>query len=306
MSTGTPSWPVSLIAGGLAGTTVDVALFPLDTIKTRLQAPNGFFASGGFRGIYNGLNSAALGSAPSAALFFVAYDASSSAFTRHLHATSGPSGPSEMQLAGAHLVAASIGEVSACLVRVPTDNVKVRLQSGAASSLSDAIRTLSSPATVAGAAPAGFYRGFGMTVMRDVPFAMMQFPLYEFLKRRWFSTRSAAARAASPYADDATITAQATLTPAHAALCGSIAGGVSAAATTPIDVVRTRLMLGHDPAGEVYKGAMDCVRRVVAQEGWRKLFAGLTPRVTWISIGGSVFFGAVETYKGILAKAGLT
>ena len=65
---------VSLIAGGCAGTSVDVALFPIDTIKTRLQSPNGFWKAGGFRGIYNGLGAAALGSAPGAALFFTTYE----------------------------------------------------------------------------------------------------------------------------------------------------------------------------------------------------------------------------------------
>ena len=54
----------SLIAGGAAGTAVDVALFPLDTVKTRLQDPRGFRAAGGFAGIYRGLLSATLGSAP--------------------------------------------------------------------------------------------------------------------------------------------------------------------------------------------------------------------------------------------------
>lgn len=48
----------------MAGTAVDVALFPLDTIKTRLQSSQGFFKAGGFRGIYKGLSAAAIGSAP--------------------------------------------------------------------------------------------------------------------------------------------------------------------------------------------------------------------------------------------------
>jgi solute carrier family 25 (mitochondrial S-adenosylmethionine transporter), member 26 len=64
----------ALIAGGMAGTTVDVALFPIDTIKTRLQSPQGFLAAGGFRGIYQGLGAAAVGSAPGAALFFSVYE----------------------------------------------------------------------------------------------------------------------------------------------------------------------------------------------------------------------------------------
>ena len=71
-----PSFPTALIAGGLAGTSVDVALFPIDTLKTRMQSPQGFIKAGGFRGIYNGLGAAAIGSAPGAALFFSSYEVS--------------------------------------------------------------------------------------------------------------------------------------------------------------------------------------------------------------------------------------
>lgn len=53
-----------LKAGGLAGVSVDLILFPLDTIKTRLQSPQGFNKAGGFRGIYAGVPSAAIGSFP--------------------------------------------------------------------------------------------------------------------------------------------------------------------------------------------------------------------------------------------------
>ena len=54
----------NLKAGGIAGISVDAGLFPLDTIKTRLQSPDGFVKAGGFRGVYSGLGTAALGSAP--------------------------------------------------------------------------------------------------------------------------------------------------------------------------------------------------------------------------------------------------
>ena len=53
-----------LQAGGVAGMSVDIALFPLDTMKTRIQSSQGFWKAGGFRGIYSGLGSAAVGSAP--------------------------------------------------------------------------------------------------------------------------------------------------------------------------------------------------------------------------------------------------
>jgi len=53
-----------LQSGSLAGFAVDIVLYPLDTIKTRLQSSAGFRHSGGFRGIYRGLGSVAVGSVP--------------------------------------------------------------------------------------------------------------------------------------------------------------------------------------------------------------------------------------------------
>ena len=48
----------------MAGTSVDILFFPLDTLKTRLQAPQGFVKAGGFQGVYKGLGSVVVGSAP--------------------------------------------------------------------------------------------------------------------------------------------------------------------------------------------------------------------------------------------------
>uniref|UniRef100_A0A250XWT1 Mitochondrial S-adenosylmethionine carrier protein n=1 Tax=Castor canadensis TaxID=51338 RepID=A0A250XWT1_CASCN len=69
-----PGLTASLVAGGVAGVSVDLILFPLDTIKTRLQSPQGFNKAGGFRGIYAGVPSAAIGSFPNAAAFFLTYE----------------------------------------------------------------------------------------------------------------------------------------------------------------------------------------------------------------------------------------
>ena len=68
-----PSFQCALMSGAVAGPSVDIALYPLDTIKTRLQAPS-FIKAGGFRGVYNGLGIAALGSAPGSMFFFSTYE----------------------------------------------------------------------------------------------------------------------------------------------------------------------------------------------------------------------------------------
>ena len=39
-------------------------LFPLDTVKTRIQSAQGFLKAGGFKGVYSGVGSVGMGSAP--------------------------------------------------------------------------------------------------------------------------------------------------------------------------------------------------------------------------------------------------
>uniref|UniRef100_M4BXT4 Uncharacterized protein n=1 Tax=Hyaloperonospora arabidopsidis (strain Emoy2) TaxID=559515 RepID=M4BXT4_HYAAE len=77
----------------------------------------------------------------------------------------------------------------------------------------------------------------------------------------------------------------------------------AASITTPLDVVKTRLMLGKDAKGVPYEGAVSTLSRVYNEEGFKRLFSGVGPRTMWISIGGFVFFGmyekAVSTFAAI-------
>ncbi|XP_040594109.1 S-adenosylmethionine mitochondrial carrier protein isoform X6 [Mesocricetus auratus] len=97
-----PGFTASLVAGGVAGASVDLILFPLDTIKTRLQSPQGFSKAGGFRGIYAGVPSTAVGSFPNAAMFFLTYE-----YVKCLLHTDSASHFRPVK----HMLAASAGEV---------------------------------------------------------------------------------------------------------------------------------------------------------------------------------------------------
>jgi solute carrier family 25 S-adenosylmethionine transporter 26 len=66
-----PTFAQSLVAGAAAGTSVDLLFFPIDTIKTRLQSAQGFLRAGGFSGVYRGIGSVLVGSAPGGAKFFL-------------------------------------------------------------------------------------------------------------------------------------------------------------------------------------------------------------------------------------------
>lgn len=273
MSKTEPTFLTSLISGGVAGTAVDVALFPLDTIKTRLQSSQGFLKAGGFRGVYAGLSVAAVGSAPGAALFFSTYDTMKQSLAPAV---------GEDRMAVAHMGAACCGETVACLVRVPTEVLKQRMQAGMHDKATEAFG-----AVLKRDGPMGLYRGFGTTVAREIPFALIQFPLYEALKSQWATLRGAD---------------EGPLLPVQGALCGSCSGAFAAACTTPLDVVKTRLMLSQansaDPSS--LDGTLGTLRRIAAEEGAGALFSGIVPRVCWMFIGGFVFFGAYEQAKSWL------
>jgi solute carrier family 25 S-adenosylmethionine transporter 26 len=170
----TVSTRTALVSGAVAGAAVDTSLYPIDTVKTRLQSEAGFWKSGGFRGIYRGLSSAIIGSAPGAALFFAGYEGGQRVLKK--------SGFGEEPIM--YAIASTVGEVvkhcsvacsecgvcqMACVVRVPTENIKQNMQMakfgqpGAPGSLR---------ATVTGLIEqrgfAGMWRGYSTTVMREV------------------------------------------------------------------------------------------------------------------------------------------
>eukprot|EP01147_Barroeca_monosierra_P006655 gene6655-9434_t len=251
--------------GCVAGPVVDIVLYPIDTVKTRLQSSQGFFKAGGFRGVYRGLSSAALGSAPAAACFFASYEGTKLAmglFVRDEYAVV------------REMTAGSIAEMTTAVVRMPFEVVKQQLQAHIHPTTRECVSHIFSNKGIT-----GFWEGYVSLIVREIPFSFLQFPIYESLKRTTARYQRIDVRELPAW---------------QGSLCGSIAGGVSAAITTPLDVAKTRILLGQGKSG-IYSTLSNIFRK----EGVRALFAGVAPRTALISLGGAIFFGAFEKARQI-------
>ncbi|XP_011835741.1 PREDICTED: S-adenosylmethionine mitochondrial carrier protein isoform X1 [Mandrillus leucophaeus] len=267
-----PGFMASLLAGGIAGVSVDLILFPLDTIKTRLQSPQGFNKAGGFRGIYAGVPSAAVGSFPNAAAFFITYE-----YVKWFLHTDSSSCLTPMK----HMLAASAGEVVACLIRVPSEVVKQRAQ------VSTSTRTFQIFSNILyEEGIQGLYRGYKSTVLREIPFSLVQFPLWESLKALW------------SWRQDHVVDSW------QSAVCGAFAGGFAAAVTTPLDVAKTRIMLAKAGSSTANGNVLSALHGVWQSQGLAGLFAGVFPRMAAISLGGFIFLGAYDHTHRLLLEVG--
>jgi len=110
----------------------------------------------------------------------------------------------------------------------------------------------------------GLYKGYSATLLRDVTFSVVYFPLF------------ARINALGPRKKDGS--GEAVFY--HSLLSGLAAGAFAAWIVTPCDVVKTRLQLLARGAGETgYTGIPDAFRKIFAQEGLSAFFKGAVCRM---------------------------
>ena len=147
-----------------------------------------------------------------------------------------------------------------CAVLVPAETLKQRAQvltsSTSASSTLQVLRTVS---------PSVYYSGYASMVLRNLPFTAIHFPIYERLH----------SQAGLPHA-----------------VAAGISASFAAFITTPLDVVKTRKMLGQSNASIVH-----ILRAVYMQEGVRGLVRGSLLRMAWTGLGAAVYLGAYNHGK---------
>lgn len=87
--------------------------------------------------------------------------------------------------------------------------------------------------------------------------------------------------------------------PAVKMVAGSLGGFMEALCCQPLDVAKTRLQL--DKKGK-YKGMVNTIKTVYAEEGFRALYKGLSPFVTHLTIKYALRLGAFGAMQNALAK----
>ncbi|KAF1997775.1 mitochondrial carrier protein-like protein [Amniculicola lignicola CBS 123094] len=230
-----PPYLHAMLAGGIGGTTGDMLMHSLDTVKTRQQGDphmppkytsmgntySTIFRQEGIRkGLYGGVNPAFLGSFSGTVLFFGTYEWSKRMMIDHGIAPS-----------ISYFAAGLIADLAAAPAYVPSEVLKTRLQlqgrynnpyfnSGYNyRSTTHAIRTI-----IAQEGFGALFYGYKATLWRDLPFSALQFAFYEE-ERGWAKTYMGSNNIGLP------------LEIATAASAGGMAGVI----TCPLDVVKTRI-----------------------------------------------------------------
>ncbi|KAI3427269.1 hypothetical protein D9Q98_007201 [Chlorella vulgaris] len=333
-----------MIAGAAAGIGEHVAMYPIDTIKTRMQAlshPGQQLHSSmatalrtmlrreGIGGLYRGVAAVALGAGPSHALYFASYEAAKQLF----------GGNQE----GHHPLATAAAGATATIVNDgcmnPWDVVKQRMQVAHSPyrSLVHCVRE-----TWQEEGLRAFYKSYWTTLVMNVPYTALNFTAYESMKKFLVGSTPARSAAAAAAAGDAAssggggerlpsgagrLLTAASAQPASSVgggaavqqqeeqgeeeeglrvqlLAGGVAGGLAAAATTPLDVVKTRLQLEGLSSATRYNttSVRPVLQRIMREEGAAALWRGWQPRVLFHAPSAAICWGIYETAKKLLGS----
>lgn len=217
-----------MVSGSIAGCVEHMAMFPVDTLKTRMQA---FLGAGprvsrtvcdaftsivkveGPMGLYRGIGAMGLGAGPAHAAYFSVYEV-----CKHLFSGGDPDNSSP----ATHAVSGICATIASDAVMTPMDVVKQRLQLEGSpyKGVRDCVRRVMVEEGLG-----AFYAAYRTTVIMNAPFTAVHFATYEAVKKH--ITRGGDKEKEEGLAVHTT--------------AGALAGGLAAAVTTPLDVVKTQL-----------------------------------------------------------------
>ncbi|KAM3872819.1 mitochondrial glutathione transporter SLC25A40 [Diretmus argenteus] len=231
----------------------------------------------GVKSLWSGLPPTLVMAVPATVIYFTCYDQLCAALRVRMgdHAQQAP------------LLAGAIARVGSVTVISPLELIRTKLQSQKSSyrELIDCIRS-----AVETEGWVSLWRGWGPTLLRDVPFSAMYWYNYEKGKG-WLCERY---NTREP-------------TFAITFISGAVSGSVASIATLPFDVVKTRrqVELGELQAINLsYQASstFSVMSRIVAENGIGGLFAGFLPRLIKVAPACAVMISTYEFGKAFFRK----
>ena len=278
-----PHWH-KIVAGALAGAGARLFTSPLDLLRIRrqiypsatqstmfLQLHEIAKAEGGIRALFRGNLAATYLWMGYSAIQFSIYDYSSHFLTFNTNMTTTPI---------AFVSGASAG-VCATLGTYPLDICRTAFAAQGLKSSS----TWTSPKSILEFARTmykqtgwkGFFAGCGPAVLQIIPYMGLNFSLYEIIVNSEITTVGVSGMA------------------------GAVAGGVSKICVYPLDTAKRRMQIEAVSGRYHYRNMIDCLIKIVSNEGVTVLYNGLVPSVCKSILGTSLSFAFFTLAKNSLA-----
>lgn len=274
-------WPIfdsmySFFLGSIAGCIGATAVYPIDLVKTRMQAQKhkALYANSldcfkkilrneGFKGLYLGLAAQLVGVAPEKAIKLTVND-----LVRKI----GTDEAGNITM-GWEVAAGSSAGACQVIFTNPLEIVKIRLQmQGGASSKTlnpgeIPHKRLTAGQIIRQLGLKGLYKGASACLLRDVPFSAIYFPTYANIKYHLFNF------------DPHDPNKKHSLSTWQLLLSGAMAGAPAAFFTTPADVIKTRLQMEAKKGDVRYRGIIHAFGSILKEEGFTAFFKGSLARV---------------------------
>ncbi|KAK9168041.1 hypothetical protein Syun_000181 [Stephania yunnanensis] len=274
-----------MVSGSIAGCVEHTAMFPIDTLKTRMQAIGSSPSSQlvgvsqafrsvvkleGLIGLYRGIGAMVLGAGPAHAVYFSVYELCKERFSN--------GNPNN---SAAHAVSGVFATVASDAVITPMDMVKQRLQlrSSPYKGVMDCVRRV-----VRDEGVGAFYASYRTTVLMNAPFTAVHFATYEAAKRGLMEVSP------ESVADERLVV--------HAT-AGAAAGALAAAVTTPLDVAKTQLQCQGVCGCDRFSNSSikEVIRSIVKKDGYAGLIRGWKPRMLFHAPAAAICWSTYEASK---------
>ncbi|KAG2230220.1 hypothetical protein INT48_002090 [Thamnidium elegans] len=285
------------IAGAMAGIGEHCIMYPVDSIRTRMQVLSSLDKTTIIkdastiqlkkqsRHLWRGVYSVIAGAGPAHAVHFATYEYCKEKINKHLSQNTNLRTVSSLGISNqliASGVAGGIATLAHDFLMTPFDVLKQRMQlrDSTYKSVRECARKVYTNEGLR-----AFYISFPTTVSMSIPFQSIQFATYEYFRAKLDPNGS--------------------YNPKVHMIAGAVAGAVASSVTTPLDVIKTLLQTRGSSSETQIKNATgfkDAASIIYGRYGLRGFFRGFRPRVLTNMPSTAISWSVYEYFKWFLSS----